>query len=151
VSDDDYVLAIEDVRDERVHVGRTPRDFEPWPKSVKEGRHVLPAFGLCGALRRDPLLERRLPYVKVGRHLRIDEQELRAFIDGGRVSRDTLRLLHVAGRACDRLYTGGDDRWVEGAEDKAQDLSLRQRLLVSEASARYPLDKWIGISVPTPI
>jgi hypothetical protein len=48
VGDDDYVLAIEDVRDERVHVGRTPRDFEPWLKSVKEGRYVLPAFGLCG-------------------------------------------------------------------------------------------------------
>jgi hypothetical protein len=48
VGDDDYVLAIEDVRDERVHVGRTPRDFEPWLKSLKEGRYVLPAFGLCG-------------------------------------------------------------------------------------------------------
>lgn len=48
VGGDDYVLAIEDVRDERVHVGRTPRDFEPWLKSVKEGRHVIPAFGLCG-------------------------------------------------------------------------------------------------------
>ncbi len=45
---DDYVLAIEDVRDERVQVGRTPTDFEPWLRSVKEGRHVLPAFGLCG-------------------------------------------------------------------------------------------------------
>jgi len=48
VRPDDYILAIEDVRDERVHVGRTPRDFEPWLKSVKEGRYVLPAFGLCG-------------------------------------------------------------------------------------------------------
>lgn len=48
VGDDDYVVAIEDVRDERVHVGRTPLDFEPWLKSVKEGRYVLPAFGLCG-------------------------------------------------------------------------------------------------------
>lgn len=48
VDDDDCVVAIEDVRDERVHVGRTPRDFEPWLKSVKEGRYVLPAFGLCG-------------------------------------------------------------------------------------------------------
>lgn len=48
VGPDDYVLAIEDVRDERVHVGRTPRDFEAWLRSVKEGRHVLPAFWLCG-------------------------------------------------------------------------------------------------------
>ena len=42
------MLAIEDIRDERVHVGRTPPDFEPWLRSVKEGRYVLPAFGLCG-------------------------------------------------------------------------------------------------------
>lgn len=48
VGTDDYVLAIEDVRDERVHVGRRPLDFEPWLKSVKEGGYVLPAFGLCG-------------------------------------------------------------------------------------------------------
>lgn len=48
VGPDDYVLAIEDIRDERVHVGRTPRDFEPWLRAVKEGRHVIPAFGLCG-------------------------------------------------------------------------------------------------------
>jgi len=48
VGDDDYVLAIEDARDERVHIGRTPLDFEPWLRSVKEGRFVLPSFGLCG-------------------------------------------------------------------------------------------------------
>ena len=48
LASDDYVLAIEDVRDKRVHVGRTPTDFEPWLRSVKEGRHVIPAFGLCG-------------------------------------------------------------------------------------------------------
>jgi len=48
VGEDDYVLAIEDVRDERVHVGRAPLDFEPWLRSVKERRFILPAFGLCG-------------------------------------------------------------------------------------------------------
>ncbi len=48
IGDDDYVLAIEDIRDERVHVGRTPLDFEPWLKSVKEDRHIIPAFGPCG-------------------------------------------------------------------------------------------------------
>lgn len=48
VGRDDYVLAIEDVRDERVHVGRTLRGFEPCLRSVKEGRHVVPAFDLCG-------------------------------------------------------------------------------------------------------
>lgn len=37
-------------------------------------------------VRRRLVFERRLPYIKVGRHLRIDEQDLRAFIDGGRVS-----------------------------------------------------------------
>ena len=48
IADDEYVLTIEDVRDGRVHVGRAPSDFEPWLRSVKEGRHVIPAFGLCG-------------------------------------------------------------------------------------------------------
>lgn len=38
IGDDDYALAIEDVHDRRVHVGRTPRDFEPWLRSIKEGR-----------------------------------------------------------------------------------------------------------------
>ena len=37
-------------------------------------------------VRRRLVFERRLPYVKVGRHLRIDENDLRAFIDSGRVS-----------------------------------------------------------------
>lgn len=46
--DDDYVLAIEDVRDGRVHVVRTPGDLEPWLKSFKNGECVQPAFGLCG-------------------------------------------------------------------------------------------------------
>jgi hypothetical protein len=48
IGDDDYVLAIEDVRDGRVHVARTPRDLEPWLKSFKSGECLQPAFGLCG-------------------------------------------------------------------------------------------------------
>ena len=48
VGPDDYIVAVEDVRDERVHVGRKPLDFEPWLKSVKEGRYALPPFGLYG-------------------------------------------------------------------------------------------------------
>ena len=48
IADDDYVLAIEDIRDGRVHVVRTPSDLEPWLKSFKIGECVLPAFGLCG-------------------------------------------------------------------------------------------------------
>lgn len=37
-------------------------------------------------VRRRLVFERRLPYVKVGRHLRFHQQDLGAFIDGGRVS-----------------------------------------------------------------
>lgn len=48
IGDDDYVLAIEDLRDGRVHVMRTPRDLEPWLKSFKAGECLQPAFGLCG-------------------------------------------------------------------------------------------------------
>jgi hypothetical protein len=48
IGDDDYVFAIEDLRDGRVHVARTPRDLEPWLKSFKTGECVQPAFGLCG-------------------------------------------------------------------------------------------------------
>jgi hypothetical protein len=48
IADDDYVLAIEDVRDGRVHVVRTPRDLEPWLRSFKTGECIRPAFGLCG-------------------------------------------------------------------------------------------------------
>ena len=49
IGDDDYyVLAIEDVRDGRVHVARTPRDLEPWLTSFKSGECLQPAFGRCG-------------------------------------------------------------------------------------------------------
>ena len=48
LADDDYVLAIEDIRDGRVHVVRTPNDLEPWLRSFKTGECMQPAFGLCG-------------------------------------------------------------------------------------------------------
>ena len=48
IGDDDYILAIEDRRDGRVHVARTPRDLEPWLNSFKAGECLQPAFGLCG-------------------------------------------------------------------------------------------------------
>jgi hypothetical protein len=48
IADDDYVQAIGDVRDGRVHVIRTPSDLELWLKSFKAGECVQPAFGLCG-------------------------------------------------------------------------------------------------------
>lgn len=47
IADDDYVLAIEDIRDGRVHVARTPGDLERWLKSFKTGECLQPAFGLC--------------------------------------------------------------------------------------------------------
>ena len=48
IADDDYVLAIEDIRDGRVHVVWAPSDLEPWLKSFKNGECIQPAFGLCG-------------------------------------------------------------------------------------------------------
>jgi hypothetical protein len=45
IGDDDYVLAIEDVRDERLHV--VVRRRIGWLKAVEQGRYVLPALGLC--------------------------------------------------------------------------------------------------------
>lgn len=56
IGDDDYILAIEDVRDGRVHVARTPRDLEPWLESFKSGECLQPTFGLCsrcGDIHRD--------------------------------------------------------------------------------------------------
>jgi excisionase family DNA binding protein len=47
---------------------------------VAEVLNVSPEY-----VRRRLVFERRLPYIKVGRHLRIDETDLRAFIDSGRV------------------------------------------------------------------
>jgi excisionase family DNA binding protein len=38
-------------------------------------------------VRRRLIFEQRIEYVKIGRHARIDEVELEAFIDAGRVSR----------------------------------------------------------------
>jgi hypothetical protein len=48
IAGDDYVLAIEDIRDGRVHVVRTPSDLAPWLRSFKTGECFQPAFGLCG-------------------------------------------------------------------------------------------------------
>jgi len=46
--DADYVVAIEDVRDGRVPVGRTPRDCKAWFRSFKADDSIRPVFGLCG-------------------------------------------------------------------------------------------------------
>lgn len=45
--DTDYVMAIEDVRDGRVHLIRSTRDLEFWVRSFKAGECLQPAFGLC--------------------------------------------------------------------------------------------------------
>lgn len=37
-------------------------------------------------VRRRLIFEKRIPYVKIGRHLRIDSRDLELFIDGGRVA-----------------------------------------------------------------
>ncbi len=51
IADDDYVMAIEDLRDGRVHLMRSARDLEPWIKSFTAGECVQPAFGLCSRCR----------------------------------------------------------------------------------------------------
>ncbi len=48
VGEDDYVMAIEDRRDGRIHLARSSRDLEPWLKSFKTGECLQPSFGLCG-------------------------------------------------------------------------------------------------------
>lgn len=45
---DDYVLAIEDRRDGRVHLLQTPQDLEVWLKSIETGECLQPSVGLCG-------------------------------------------------------------------------------------------------------
>jgi len=52
VGDDDYIVAVEDRRDGRVHVVKAPRDLEAWLKSFKTGECLQPACGLCGRCER---------------------------------------------------------------------------------------------------
>lgn len=47
IAEDDYALAIEDIRDGRVHVARTPKDLEPWLASFKQGRLLRPTKAFC--------------------------------------------------------------------------------------------------------
>jgi excisionase family DNA binding protein len=44
-------------------------------------------------VRRRLIFEQRIEYVKIGRHVRVDEAELEAFIDAGRVSRSHRRRI----------------------------------------------------------
>ena len=48
IEDNDYVLMIEDLRDGRVHLVKTPRDLGTWLKSFKAGECLQPTCGLCG-------------------------------------------------------------------------------------------------------
>lgn len=44
----DYALAIEDRRDGRTHLLRTPQDLGVWLKSFETGECLVPVLGLCG-------------------------------------------------------------------------------------------------------
>ncbi len=45
---DDYMLAIEDVRDGRTHLIHSTDDLGAWLKSFKAGRCLRPAAAICG-------------------------------------------------------------------------------------------------------
>ncbi len=45
---DDYMLAIEDVRDGRTHLIHSPDDLGMWLKSFKAGRCLQPPAAICG-------------------------------------------------------------------------------------------------------
>ena len=51
IADDDYVLAIEDLRDGRVHLIHSPGDLGRWLKSFKSGECLQPTFGFCSRCR----------------------------------------------------------------------------------------------------
>ncbi len=46
--DDDYLIAIEDVRDGRTQLIHSARDLGLWLRSFKDGRCVMPAAAICG-------------------------------------------------------------------------------------------------------
>ncbi|MDP9069246.1 MAG: hypothetical protein M3N53_13000 [Actinomycetota bacterium] len=48
VGNDDYIVAIEDVRDGRTHLLHSPDDLGKWLRSFKEGRCLQPAAAICG-------------------------------------------------------------------------------------------------------
>jgi excisionase family DNA binding protein len=64
-----------------------PKVGERGPRRLLTVDEAAAILGVSPAyVRRRLVFERRLPYIKVGRHVRIDEHELWAFIDRGRVS-----------------------------------------------------------------
>ncbi len=57
IAENDYVLAIEDIRDGRVHVTHTPGDLEPWLKSFKTGECLSRrSVSVDGATRSTPIV-----------------------------------------------------------------------------------------------
>lgn len=48
VSDDDYIAAIEDVRDGRVQLVRSSEDLRRWLESFRAGECLMPAAAICG-------------------------------------------------------------------------------------------------------
>jgi hypothetical protein len=52
VGEDDYVLAIEDVRDGRTHLLHSPADLEAWLESFRLGVCLQPVAAICGVCER---------------------------------------------------------------------------------------------------
>lgn len=48
VGEDDYIVAIEDLRDGRTQLIHSAGDLRVWLDSFRQGRCVLPAAGICG-------------------------------------------------------------------------------------------------------
>ena len=48
VGGDDYVVAIDDVRDGRIQLIHSPGDLRFWLDSFRHGECVMPAAGICG-------------------------------------------------------------------------------------------------------
>ena len=48
VGPDDYIVAIEDVRDGRTQLLHSPSDLRVWLTSFKDGRCVVPGAAICG-------------------------------------------------------------------------------------------------------
>lgn len=48
VGEDDYIIAIEDLRDGRTQLIHSAGDLRVWLESFRQGRCVLPAAAICG-------------------------------------------------------------------------------------------------------
>jgi excisionase family DNA binding protein len=62
-------------------------------------------------VRRRLVFEKRIPYVKIGRHVRIDERDLEEFIDRGRVTPAGYKGASATQRPKRRTSREGRRRW----------------------------------------